>query len=282
MTQLRFATFQAGLPIRSGTHFEREPVMKKSMLHAAEAAWRVKAVCASWLQQPAPIRPAYGYLTVAMPDQQDTSVLILCDPLTGLVAYPSFEELIIAGLPALAINGLHLAIGDVDDLRGYVNGARGGDPTLFGHLAGNDCMRRVGLATRQWAADNLDGWPFAICATFGGDEVIVAAAGRPCEHFLDALSVLAARIRTSAPRPCSFASATSRPMDRLIASAEDTYRDLLSRVDRRLFCHKADVRNSGESLNGSLMDIGAVPLVGHPDWTRLDLDTAAGQSSTRN
>ena len=56
---------------------------------------------------------AREYLTVAMPDQQDTSSLFLCDPLTGLVAYPSFEELIIAGLPALAIKGLHLAIGDV-------------------------------------------------------------------------------------------------------------------------------------------------------------------------
>ena len=51
-----------------------------------------------------------------MPYQQDTSALLLCDPLTGLVAYPSFEELLIAGLPALAIKGLHLAIGDVDDL----------------------------------------------------------------------------------------------------------------------------------------------------------------------
>ena len=135
-------------------------------------------------------------------------------------------------------------------LEGYVNNARGGDPTLFGHLAGNDCMRRVGLATRQWAADMLDGWPFAICATFGGDEVIVAAAGRPYEDFLDVLSVLASRIRSSAPRPCSFASATSIPMQRLVARAEDAYRDLLSRVDKRLFCYKAESRNSGEPLNG--------------------------------
>jgi GGDEF domain-containing protein len=239
--------------------------MKKSMPFAAEAAWRLKAVYSSWLQQPAPIRPAHGYLTVAMPDQQHTSALLLCDPLTGLVAYPSFEELIIAGLPALAIKGLHLAIGDVDDLRGYVNTARGGDPTQFGHLAGNDCMRRVGLATRQWAADILDGWPFAICATFGGDEVIVAAAGRPYEEFLDALSVLASRIRTSAPRPCSFASATSIPVERLIARDEEIYRHLLSRVDRRLFCYKAELRNSGKALNGALIDIGAVPLVGRTE-----------------
>ena len=62
--------------------------MKKSMLHAAEAAWRVKAVCASWLQQPVPIRPGQGYLTVAMPDQQDTSSLFLCDPTDGSGGLP--------------------------------------------------------------------------------------------------------------------------------------------------------------------------------------------------
>ena len=244
--------------------------MKKSMLHAAggclacEGGLRV----IGWQQPVHRCRPGQGYLTVAMPDQQDTSGLFLCDPLTGLVAYPSFEELIIAGLPALAIKGLHLAIGDVDDLRGYVNNARGGDPTLFGHLAGNDCMRRVragdssmGGGYARWLAVQL------LCAsTFGGDEVIVAAAGRPYEDFLDVLSVLASRIRSSAPRPCSFASATSIPMQRLVARAEDAYRDLLSRVDKRLFCYKAESRNSGEPLNGALIDIGAVPLLGHPEF----------------
>ena len=255
------SSLQIGSPTRYRIPFREKLGMKKSMLFAAEAAWRMKAVCSSWVQQPVPIRPAHGYLTVAMPDEQHTSALLLCDPLTGLVAYPSFEELIIAALPALAIKGLHLAIGDVDDLRGYVNIARENDPTLFGHLAGNDCMRRVGLATRQWAADFLDGWPFAICATFGGDEVIVAAAGRPYEEFLDALSVLVSRIRTSAPRPCSFASATSIPMNRSLARAEDTDRAFLSRVDRRLFYYKVETRNSGKSLNGDLIDAGAMPLV---------------------
>ncbi len=256
--------------------------MKRSILLAAEAAWRVKAVCSSWLRQSVPIRPGQGYLTVAIPDQQDTSALLLCDPLTGLVAYPSFEAMIIAGMPALATTGLHLAIGDVDDLRGYVNVARDGDPTLFGHLAGNECMRRVGLATRRWAAETLECWPLAICATFGGDEVIVAAAGRPYEDFRAALSVLTCRIRASAPRPCSFASATSIPMEGLIARAGDTYRDFLSRVDRRLFYHKAESRNSGESLNGALIDIGAMALLGHPGWMGFDLDAARGHASTTN
>jgi hypothetical protein len=41
-----------------GAHSEKEGLMKKSILLAAEAAWRVKAVCSSWLRQPAPIWPA--------------------------------------------------------------------------------------------------------------------------------------------------------------------------------------------------------------------------------
>jgi GGDEF domain-containing protein len=252
--------------------------MKKPTLLAAEAAWRVKAVCSSWGTQSAPVRPPCGYLAVALEDERDPSNLLLCDPLTGLVAYPSFEAQMIAVLPELATTGLHLAIGDVDDLRGYVNAAKGDDPTQFGHLAGNYCMRRVGLATRQWAAEILDYWQFAICATFGGDEVIVTAAGRPYEDFLAALSVLAGRIRSNSPRPCSFASATTLPMQRMSAAAGDIYRDLLSRVDRCLFCHKAAAKNDGASLDGALIDVGAMPLVGHPDW-RSQFGVAEGNCS---
>src|ERR1022692_2790110 len=158
--------------------------MKKVIVPTTKAARRRKPVISSWESQPAPLRPSHGYLTVPLPDKHGLPTFLLCDPLTGLVAYPSFEAYMIAVLPGLATDGLHLAIGDVDDLRGYVSAANADDPTLFGHLAGNDCMRRVGEATRRWVADHLDFWPFAMCATFGGDEVIVAAAGQPYETFI--------------------------------------------------------------------------------------------------
>jgi GGDEF domain-containing protein len=148
----------------------------------------------------------------------------------------------------------------VDDLRGYVNVSNANDPTLFGHLAGNDCMRRVGDATRRWVADYLDFWPFALCATFGGDEVIVAAAGQPYDAFIDALSELVSRIRSTAPRPCSFASATTMPRARIVGTAEGAYRRLVSRIDKRLFCHKASARDASSTVAGALVDVGALEL----------------------
>jgi GGDEF domain-containing protein len=216
-------------------------------------------------------------LTVALADTHDLSALLLCDPLTGLVAYPSFEAHLIAILPELAANGLHLAIGDVDDLRGYVTAAKADDPTLFGHLAGNDCMRRVGEATRTWAAEILDGWPFAVCATFGGDDVVVAAAGRPYDAFRDALADLVSRIRSAAPRPCSFASATTMPVACIVCRAEHAYRRLVSHVDECLFWHKAAARKAGCLLDGVLVDVGTLELFGRPEERRRQLGAAEGE-----
>lgn len=234
--------------------------MKKVIALATKAAWQGQSMSSSWGSQPAPLRPAHGYLTVPLPDSHDPLAYLLCDPLTGLVAYPSFEAHMIALLPGLATDGLHLAIGDVDDLRGYITTANADDPNLFGHLAGNDCMRRVGHATRRWAADYLDFWPFAVCATFGGDEVIIAAAGRPYEAFIDALTELVSRIRSTAPRPCSFTSATTVPSPYIAGTAEDAYRRLVSRVDKCLFCHKASARDAGSTLAGALIDAGTLEL----------------------
>jgi GGDEF domain-containing protein len=242
--------------------------MKNTTVLATEAACQGESVSSAWESQPTPIRPALGYLTVPLPDTHDLPALLLCDPLTGLVAYPSFEAYMIAVLPGLATDGLHLAIGDVDDLRGYVTAAKADEPNLFGHLAGNDCMRRVGEATRRWAVDILDSWPFAVCATFGGDEVIVAAAGWSYDVFIDTLTELISRIRSAAPRPCSFASATTKPMAGIVSTAADAYRDLVSRVDKCLFYHKASARNAGSTLAGALVDVGTLELFGHPGMRR--------------
>lgn len=77
--------------------------MEKTRVLAKKAAWQ--ELSASWESEPAPLRPAHGYLTVPLSDSEDPSALLLCDPLTGLVAYPSFEAHMIAVLPALAKDG---------------------------------------------------------------------------------------------------------------------------------------------------------------------------------
>lgn len=194
------------------------------------------------------------FLCLSFPD----SPRLLCDPLTGLVAYPSFEAHLIGHLPTLAPFGLHAAVGDVDDLRGYITACHTEDRNLFGHLAGNDCMRRVGEATCRWADEVLVDWPFSICATFGGDEVIVAAAGLHYSVFIEAVADPVDRIGNAAPRSCSFACATTVPID-LASSPEDAYRRLLSHVDRCLFRHKEQSRITGDR-SGSLLVGGVVDL----------------------
>jgi GGDEF domain-containing protein len=161
----------------------------------------------------------------------------------------------IATLPGLLVSGLHLAIGDVDDLSGYVTTVKAEDPTHFGHLAGNDCMRRVGEATRSWIAQSLEHWPFAVCATFGGDEVIIVASGRPYDDFLAALNDLAESIRCAAPRACSFVAATATPLQ-CPGCANDVFRQLISQVDKHLFRHKAEARKAGLGLNGAILNVG--------------------------
>jgi GGDEF domain-containing protein len=240
--------------------------MKKTFVPGTDPCVLEESVSSAWGPLLAPVRPGRGYLTVPLPSAHDQNAFLLCDPLTGLVAYPSFEAHMIAVLPELARGGLHLAIGDVDDLRGYITTCSTDDPTQFGHLAGNDCMRRVGKATRQWTTEVLDSWPFALCATFGGDEIIIAAAGRPYDAFVDALADLSSRIRSAAPRPCSFASTTNMPMECTDVTATDTYRHLVSRVDQYLLFHKAAARNAGATLDGALVDLRALEVLGHPDW----------------
>jgi len=215
-------------------------------------------VCGATLMDcPAP-RPAYA--TAQARTGEDHARQLLCDPLTGLVAYPSFAEYLTEHLPALARYGLHLAIGDVDDLREYVTLQRAENPTMFGHLAGNECMRRLGTITVDWAGRALSSWPFFLCGTFGGDEVIVAAAGCPYRSFLEEVACLQRAVTAGAPRTCSFSAGTLQT-DGLRAGGGDTaYREFVSAVDRALFTLKADLRRNGIRPRADLVDVGAVPV----------------------
>lgn len=194
------------------------------------------------------------YLALGLGASEDRNIL-LCDPLTGLVAYPSFEEHLVRHLPSLAAQTLHLAIGDVDDLRSYVTSRRCDDPMMFGHLAGNSCMRLIGSVVRKWSSE-LGAWPVLICGTFGGDEVIVAGSGLSYTNFCNEVSVLAERIRDGAPRPCSFAYGTLGPASISADDAELAYRSFVSRIDRALFDLKAECKSIGRALAGELIDVG--------------------------
>lgn len=198
----------------------------------------------------------FAYASITWNGSTDGAPL-LCDPVTGLVAYPSFERHLVSQLDEVIPLGLHLAIGDVDDLREHVLVRRAADPTSFGHLAGNECMRRLGMITSSWAAGKLADWPFSLCGTFGGDEVIVAGAGVPYERFVELVRELSSRLHDDAPRPCSFAVGTFHDVA-LPAAAPSCYRALVSTVDAALFELKAALRAKGVAPCGDLVDVGRV------------------------
>nr|WP_145491751.1 MULTISPECIES: GGDEF domain-containing protein [Streptomyces] len=204
-----------------------------------------------------------AYVSRAHPLTDDKPVL-LCDPLTRLVAYPSFEQHLTEMLPTLARDGVHLAIGDVDGLREYVTERRTTDPTAFGHLAGNECMRQVGELTNEWASAELGaGWNFRLCGTFGGDEVIVVATGYTHEHFLESVNRLCDKIRFGSPRPCSFAVGTLARHELAPDLASAAYRHFVSQVDSALFEAKEKRKADGVPLDAQVWTVGHVSAL-HP------------------
>jgi GGDEF domain-containing protein len=192
--------------------------------------------------------------------------VLYCDPLTSLVAYPSFEQYLIEMLPTLVTGEMHIAIGDVDGLREYVSERKADDPCSFGHLAGNACMRKVGALTSEWAATRLKDVRFHLCGTFGGDEVIVAAAGLSHDSFAGKIHDLCHEIKVSSPRPCSFALATVGPCVVPRHQARIAYRRFVSVIDACLFSMKENARLAGGQLEGAVVDLGIVSVSdGGPD-----------------
>lgn len=187
--------------------------------------------------------------------------VLICDPLTNLVAYPSFERYINKRFSHLVRSGLHLAIGDVDDLKQYTMTCNSRDPTLFGHLAGNHCMGRVGSITSQWASTMGD--LNLICATFGGDELVIAASGWSYEKFVTSIRDLADRLRRCAPRPCTFAVGTATTADLKISDSSSAYRHFVSSIDRKLFAYKSRRLSQHVSPRGVVVDIGEINLLAH-------------------
>jgi GGDEF domain-containing protein len=203
----------------------------------------------------------YGFSYFRLGELPDDGVLF-CDPLTSLVSYPSFESYLIKMLPLVSADGLHVAIGDVDGLRAYASERRPSDPSSFGHLAGNACMRTIGRQTRAWASAELGDFPFSACGTFGGDEVIVGASGLHHETFASKIRLLCEAIKVASPRPCSFALATIKDGTVTTENAAGAYRTLVSTVDAQLLHEKEHARLTDGHLHGTVTDLGMVSLSG--------------------
>jgi GGDEF domain-containing protein len=212
-----------------------------------------------------------GYLCYESDSSDSEQDILYCDPLTSLVAYPSFEQHLIKMLPSLVGNNIHIAIGDVDGLRDFVTERRAADPYTFGHLAGNACMRTVGALTSAWSETSLGDLAFRLCGTFGGDEVIIAATGLSHDAFAEKVNELCRTIKGSSPRPCSFALATLEPCTVTPEQAAHAYRVLVSMVDARLFHVKERAQLAGGHLDGTVSDLGTVSLVDQElDRTGID------------
>jgi GGDEF domain-containing protein len=155
------------------------------------------------------------------------------DPITGLVAFPDFHRRFPKALDRSVHRGqdVVIAIGDVDDLKTYVEDTNRGDDASFGHLAGNALMSDLGTEARSWLATT--DLRRAALSTFGGDEIIFAAALEAAAaraHVEQLRDRLCARL----PRTISFAYAICS------ASSDSPYLATVAQVDRALFTAKRD------------------------------------------
>lgn len=184
------------------------------------------------------------------------------DPLTGLVAFPDFHSHLPRELATALLAGdlVALAIGDVDGLKDHVETANATDPDCFGHLAGNKVMAQLGATTRTWF--HQQPWTSGCAATFGGDEVIIAAAVDDPSEFHTAIGELRDGLAAVLPTRVSFALAITcadhLPTDRRGSRWKHTFTDrLLGAVDRCLFAHKAARRSTGGG--GGIIAVTEVP-----------------------
>ncbi|MEU0741169.1 GGDEF domain-containing protein [Streptomyces sp. NPDC006134] len=171
------------------------------------------------------------------------------DAVTGLVAFPDFHSHIPRCLAAALAEGrlVALAIGDVDGLKDHVELTNSTDPSSYGHLAGNEVMATVGATARTWFREQP--FDFGCVATFGGDEVIIAAVVDGADAFHQALGVLRDWLGAALPVTVSFAltfvTARDLPIERKRGWKHTFTNTLLAVVDRTLFTHKAARRAGG-------------------------------------
>ncbi|MCZ1008437.1 YdeI/OmpD-associated family protein [Streptomyces lydicus] len=200
--------------------------------------------------------PARAQLTSSVPlfDPSQMPLRTWCegsreDAVTGLVAFPDFHSHIPRCLVTALSEGrlVALSIGDVDGLKNHVERTNSTNPASYGHLAGNEVMATVGATTRAWFREQ----PFdsGCAATFGGDEVIIAAVVDDVGRFHRALGGLRDRLGSALPVTVSFAlmfvTADDLPAERERGWRHAFTDTLLATVDRALFMHKAARRAGG-------------------------------------
>jgi GGDEF domain-containing protein len=187
------------------------------------------------------------------------------DPITGLVAYPDFDRLVPEHLVrTLRLGGtIGLAIGDVDNLKEYVETSNSLDPSSFGHLAGNALMARLGRLAVEWFGQQ----PFekGCVSTFGGDEIIIAASAGCGDTFHCAIQELRDLFAARLPRSVSFA-VTVLEAERVPAvmtgwiSPRRLYTHLAGSTDRCLFARKGERPRTRISGFVASVDIPSLPV----------------------
>jgi GGDEF domain-containing protein len=175
------------------------------------------------------------------------------DPITGLVAFPDFNFMMPEILAFCHRNGLDLgiAIGDVDNLKEYVESAKGRDPSAFGHIAGCALMQSLGVVAVRWF-DTVTA-AYGCVSTFGGDEIIVVLAVEPAAEAAFELAIIDLRnaLFDALPRSVSFGWTVAHLNDGGAPTHVDRRRyrtqstELLSAVDRALFRQKSALRAAG-------------------------------------
>lgn len=179
------------------------------------------------------------------------------DPLTKLVAFPAFEQILAEYLmlKPMADQAVCLAIGDVDGLKRHVEQTNASDPAYFGHLAGNRVMAKLGQVTRALAADRLGEACWWCAATFGGDEVILLAdVGQ--ETFQELMLDLRNRLASELPTSVSFAYGRQlHPGPLAMEQACAVGLHLLASIDRALFSLKRRACELGEVPRGELLEL---------------------------
>ncbi|WP_298325603.1 GGDEF domain-containing protein [Haloactinopolyspora sp.] len=186
------------------------------------------------------------------PDQGRLRVEARDDPITGLVAwtnfYPALPEMLATECRARRTVGL--AIGDVDNLKAYVEDANSVDVESFGHLAGNALMRRLGTVARCWLHEA--GPNHACMATFGGDELVLVAETGSGREFDDDVNSLRDALCTALPCTVSFSTAVVTADHAPPGAGAERWREFtthaIARVDRALFNHKKARRDDPDLI----------------------------------
>lgn len=173
------------------------------------------------------------------------------DPITGLVAFPDFNFFLPDILAFCESQGIDLgiAIGDVDNLKDYVENSKSKDASAYGHMAGCALMQTLGLTAACWF-DTIAP-TFGCVSTFGGDEIIVMlAVERGTDATFEALVTdLRNELFEALPRSVSFGWTVAHMDDVAPAPTDRQYHRnrgtaLLSAVDKALFRQKAALRRA--------------------------------------